>query len=453
MITVSNEYRNQLNNLSLSPKSKIVVNGVEYLGNVLKTFPKIKHQSSILIGCFPTKTIDFEIHNFNNDIDFINKEIEVYLGLYFDNKIEWVKQGIFIPQEENVETNITTRTINFKGVQDKTQFLNAKYETSLNWGIKHTGLEIVKDICTRLNLELANTIFPFSNYQFSQPNFKENITYRGVIAQLAEIGGAIAFFNNDGKLEIKKQTETNYVVERSRYSKISEEKSKTINTVVLGKDGIKDDIVYPVDLTENREEYKILDNGFVDLIRREIIGEVANNIIGFNYQPITLENFTDGFIFELNDVIKVKDRNNNEVRLVILDIERTSRIKSTIKCISQEETKTDYKIAGSIKDKVKVTELKIDHVNQKIESLVEKEEENSKKITKITQNLDGLTLQVSNTTKLEKEVEGGYDITIDKALERDAIEFVIKEDIEIFNNFYPSDFIFPSDDTFPRGNC
>lgn len=216
---------------------------------------------------------------------------------------------------------------------------------------------------------------------------------------------------------------------------------------------IKDDIVYPIDLTENREEYKILDNGFVDLIRREIIGEVANNIIGFNYQPITLENFTDGFIFELNDVIKVKDRNNNEVRLVILDIERTSRIKSTIKCISQEETKTDYKIAGSIKDKVKVTELKIDHVNQKIESLVEKEEENSKKITKITQNLDGLTLQVSNTTKLEKEVEGGYDITIDKALERDAIEFVIKEDIEIFNNFYPSDFIFPSDDTFPRGNC
>ena len=76
-----------------------------------------------------------------------------------------------------------------------------------------------------------------------------------------------------------------------------------------------------------------------------------------------------------------------------------------------------------------------------------------KKITKITQDLDGLTLQVSNTTKLEKEVEGGYDITIDKALERDAIEFVIKEDIEIFNNFYPSDFIFPSDDTFPRGNC
>ena len=74
-------------------------------------------------------------------------------------------------------------------------------------------------------------------------------------------------------------------------------------------------------------------------------------------------------------------------------------------------------------------------------------------VTRLKFNVDSIQSEVSNTTKLEKEVEGGYDITIDKALERDAIEFVIKEDIEIFNNFYPSDFIFPSDDTFPRGNC
>ena len=388
MIQVSESYLNALKGYSFSPKSKIVVDGVEYLGNVIKTFPKIKHQATAIMGCFPAKTLDFEIYNYNNDINFLNKEIEVYVGLFINNEIEWIKQGIFVPKEENIETNISTKTISFKSVEDKTQFLNSKYTSNLSWDEKHTGLEIIQEICMKFHFELAAEDFPFANYEFKKPNFKENISYREVIAKLAEIGGAIAFFDNENKLKIKKPTETNYIVERKNFKEIKAEKPNIINTVVLSKNGISDDIVYPEILLEPREELKIVDNPYVDLVRKETIEEVAKNILDFKYQKIELIGFIDGYIFELNDVIKVKDRLGNLQNLTILDIERISRINSNIKSLTKEQDKTNYSIAGSIKEDIKEVKFEVDHVNQTITSVVKENENNKERINETIQTID-----------------------------------------------------------------
>lgn len=388
MIQVSESYLNALKGYSFSPKSKIVVDGVEYLGNVIKTFPKIKHQATAIMGCFPAKTLDFEIYNYNNDINFLNKEIEVYVGLFTNNEIEWIKQGVFVPKEENIETNISTKTISFKSVEDKTQFLNSKYTSNLSWDEKHTGLEIIQEICMKFHFELAAEDFPFANYAFKKPNFKENISYREVIAKLAEIGGAIAFFDNENKLKIKKPTETNYIVERKNFKEIKAENQNIINTVVLAKHGISDDIVYPEILSELREELKIIDNPYVDLVRKETIEEVAKNILDFKYQKIELIGFIDGYIFELNDVIKVKDRLGNLQSLTILDIERISRINSNIKSLTKEQDKTNYSIAGSIKEDIKEVKFEVNHVNQTITSVVKENENNKERINETIQTID-----------------------------------------------------------------
>ncbi|MBQ3422911.1 MAG: hypothetical protein IJH34_14940, partial [Romboutsia sp.] len=194
MISSSNAYKTQLNSNALSPKSKIVVDGVEYLGDVIKDFPKIKYSSTKFIGTFPVKTVSFSIYDIENEIDFENKEIEVYKGLVVNNSIEYLKQGIFIPKASDIKTNISERTISFSNVQDRTQLLETAYTSQLDWtnDQRHTGLEIVQEICTRHSITLKSNTFSFANYSFKQPNFSETITDRGVIAALAEIGGEIA---------------------------------------------------------------------------------------------------------------------------------------------------------------------------------------------------------------------------------------------------------------------
>lgn len=375
MITVSQDYTNYLSNKAFSPYSKIIVDGVSYLGNVIKTFPKIKHQATTIAGSFPAKTVDFEIYDYNNNLDFQDKEIEVYKGFLIDGQVEYVQQGVFIPRAENITRNISTKVVKFQNVQDRTQLLDTAYESNLNYteGQTHTGLEIVQEICTRRNITLLNNNFAFYNYNFPQPNFSENITEREVISRLAEIGGEIAFFNYEGELTIKGQTATNVTIPRSRYEKISEEKTITFNTVVLGKEGIDDDIVYPETIETNRVEYKILDNPFVDLIRENIIQDVASNIIGLTYMPYQLSGFIDGYIFELNDIINVSDRNNNTVRAVILDYESTSRYKSTIKLnIELDTQKTNYNLAGSNKQSLNEVKLEVNHIDGEIKATVSK---------------------------------------------------------------------------------
>ena len=245
MQIVSNKYKEYLNNsLSISPKSKIVVDDIEYLGDVIKTSPKFFHSNSTFIGGFPAKTVSFDIYNFNNDLDFENKEIKVYKGIVIDGIIEWVPQGIFIVQSKDITNNISTKIMSISKAQDRTQLFDLRYESTLNWENEqtHTGLEIVQEICTKLDVTLGTTNFSWANYNFKQPNFVEDITYREVVSRIAQIGGEIAFINNDGVLIIKNQTLTGDKIQRKRYKSLSKEKSYTINTVVLGKEGINDDI-------------------------------------------------------------------------------------------------------------------------------------------------------------------------------------------------------------------
>lgn len=367
MYAISNGYKNLIeNSLSLSPKSKIVVDNVEYTGAVLKSYPKISHKTTNMIGGFPTKTCSFEIYDTNNNLDFQGKEITVYRGLDINGTTEWIPQGIFIPTADKITTNISTKTIAFNSIQDKSQLFDSVYTTNLTWlnGSTHTGLEIVQDICNTIGITLEATTFNWYNYSFKQPNFPSNITYREVINRLAEIGGSIAYISRTGGLVIKGQNSTSHSVARSRYGKLSKEKQfGPINVVVLGKDGVDDDIVYPSTLPSNVVEWKILDNPFVDLYREEMIETVASYIIGQSIIPFELTDFVDGFYLDLNDTIQVTDKNGNTFNATLLNYESTSRIKSTIGVETQNNITTNYNLAGSNKEAIREVKYEVDHIN------------------------------------------------------------------------------------------
>ena len=147
MYQISSSYKNLLEtSTSLKSKSKIIVDNQEYISQI-KTYPKISHKTDSMFGGFPAKTCTFEIYDIDNSLDFEKKEINVYRGLEINGTIEWIPQGVFIPTADKIKTNITTKTISFNGIQDKSQWFDDKYESNLDWvnTSTHTGLEIMQE--------------------------------------------------------------------------------------------------------------------------------------------------------------------------------------------------------------------------------------------------------------------------------------------------------------------
>lgn len=401
MYQISSSYKNLLEtSTSLKSKSKIIVDNQEYISQI-KTYPKISHKTDSMFGGFPAKTCTFEIYDIDNSLDFEKKEINVYRGLEINGTIEWIPQGVFIPTADKIKTNITTKTISFNGIQDKSQWFDDKYESNLDWvnTSTHTGLEIVQEICTKLGITLETTTFNWSNYNFKQPNFSSNTTYREVISRLAEIGGSIAFISRNGGLVIKSQNATGHSVARSRYVKLSKEKQfGLINVVVLGKEGINDDIVYPNPAPETKIEWKILDNPFVDLYREEMIETVASYIIGQSIIPFEMTDFADGFYLDLNDTIQATDKNDNVFNATILNYETSSRIKANISAKTQNNFITDYNLAGSAKKQTQDIKFDVDHIKKQIVLMSSSIKEGEEQIENLNASIELTNEQIQQNT-------------------------------------------------------
>ncbi len=381
MINISEDYKNILNKkTSLKSRSKIVVENREYISEI-KSSPKISHKNKTIIGGFPIKTCSFELMNTENNVDFLDKEVKVYKGIEVNNNFEYVLQGIFIPKKSQIKTNISQKTISFESVQDKGQLFDIPYVSKLNWDVKHTGEEIVQEICDLVDVELATLNFNWSKYYFDKPNFKDGVSCREVISRIAEIGGSIAIINYEGKLEIKSQKYTDQSISAKRYSKLSKEKKYgEINVVILGKKDVNDDIYYPENLPIEKNEHKIIDNPFVDLHRKEMISEVAKYILGLSLTPFEIEKFIDGFCYELNDVISITDKNNNSFNGVILNYETNGRISSKIGADVQDSTLTNYKLAGSTKQELVDVRLDVDNNKKRIDAVVSEQKQIEKDI-------------------------------------------------------------------------
>lgn len=263
MYAISNEYKTYINNsLSRSPKSKVVIEGVEYLDNVLMSTPKISHNNDTFIGGFPSKTCTFEIKDVDGTLNLNNKWIEVYRGLIINDAIEWIPMGLFKNiNDEDITTNKSTKTISFKGY-DKRQLLDVRYSSILDWNTSHTGLEIVLEACSNAGLELESTSFNFANYVFAQkPNFPSDATNTEVISRMAEIGGGIALITRNGKVQIKAPTLTDVTITKGKRKTLTKENEfGKVTTLVLGNEGYDDDIIYKAKNLFNKDSEVVYSN-------------------------------------------------------------------------------------------------------------------------------------------------------------------------------------------------
>lgn len=433
MYAISNTYRTYITDdtiLGRSVKNKVVIDGTSYYSDSLKTNPKISHKATSFIGGFPSKTCNFEILNTNGTLSLNNKEIEVYKGLEINGATEWVLMGIFHADDEHITTNETSKSISFDG-NDRAVYFDVQYNSDLEWDTSHTGLEIVQECCSKVGYTLDTTTFNFASYEFtSEPNFPDNTTYREVISRIAEIGGEIATITRDGHVQITGQYTTSMTSGKQKRKSITREPIYgPINTLILGKSNIEDNIVYQdAEMVEQDGviEFKIEDNPYVDLIREDIIEDVANYIIGMSITPFSIKGFIDDFIYDLNDVIIVTDSDGNTFNAVMLDYETESRMRSNIGATYKQTEKIDYNIAGSTSKTLATVKLQVDYNNNQITSLVSQTNSLDQSVNDIQNNVANLTDELGNKV----DIDTLDDIVVEKATQVVQTNTYIKSEIQ-----------------------
>lgn len=392
MYAASTSYKNYIASSRVrAAKSKIVVGGVTYTGQQhLRTYPKISHSNSKMIGGFPSKSCEFEIYNLNGSVNLNGKEVSVYRGLEIDGAVTWIPMGLFTAKDEDITNNKTARSISFKGT-DRAVLFDCAYGGKLTYPT--TLGAFVKEICQRHGVALETATFPMSTFKLTEaPNMDASMTDRELISRAAELGGCIAQISRTGGLRISKPSNTGIKIGKSRYKTVSKEpKFGAINSLVFGHDGYDDDITYPTTAPENLCQWRIDDNPFIDKTRESSIKTVAAQIFGMSIVPFQITDCIDDYIFDLNDTISVQDKDGTYFAATVLQIETTARIRSKLSAEAQTVRKTDYKMAGSVIQSLKKVQLQVDHQNLSIQTLV--------------QNMSGLSGEVSTLKQTSNSIQ------------------------------------------------
>lgn len=374
MYFASPEYLSYIDSsITRTPCSKVVVDGVEYSGRThLKTYPKISHSNTKMIGGFPAATCEFEIYNIDGTIELNGKEVEVYKGLEINGAVSWIPMGIFSATDDNITNNKTARSITFKGY-DRAALFDVAFVQEDDITFPCTLLNFVEKLCARRGVQLENNGFPMASFVIeAAPNIPSNFTERQLVSCAAELGGCVARINRSGKLEISKPYLTGRRISRTRYSAVSKEPAfGPINSVVLGHEGYNDDIVYPETAPDNLCEWRIEDNPFVENRRKELITDIAANIIGMSFIPFKITDCVEDYIFDVNDSVEIESKDGTVFTATILSKTTSSRIRSELKAETQKSSTTNRKIAGSMKEAIKRVQLDVDHQNNRINALVE----------------------------------------------------------------------------------
>lgn len=402
MYAASTSYKNYIASSRVRvPKSKIVVGNATYTGQqYLKTYPKISHSNSKMIGGFPAKSCEFEIYNLDGSIDLNGKEVSVYRGLEINGSVTWIPLGLFTAKDEDITNNKTARSISFKGT-DRAVLFDCAYGGSLTYPT--TLGAFVREICTRHGITLETTTFPMSTFKLTEaPNMDASVTDRELISRAAELGGCIAQISRTGGLRISKPVSTGIQIGKARYKAVSKEpKFGVINSLVFGHDGYDDDITYPSTAPENLCQWRIDDNPFIDKTRESSIKTVAAQIFGMSIVPFQITDCIDDYILDLNDSISVQDKDGTYFTATVLQIETTARIKSKVSAEAQIVKKTDYKMAGSVMQTLKKVQLQVDHQNLSIQTLVQDVNGLSGEVSTLKQTASSIQSKVT-------KIEGDY---------------------------------------------
>lgn len=303
-----------------------------------------------------------------------------------------------------------------------------------------TLLQVAQDICNKAGVELSSTSFLNSDKKVSV--YDNTVTAREYISYIAESAGCFACIDRKGKLCFREfgQDETEISLEMFGEYKWGEEFKIS---KVSYEDGVRsfkfgDDTRN--NLWINQENMYIVDEDQVQKIYNKIKDLTVNTFEG----KVIIDPAID-----IGDKIVINGKNVIYQGEMSLEGRFIAQISSKIQIKQKEETTVKKESQKVVNRRV---QSRIDQAEGKIEQLVEETTENSKKITKHEQDINGIYQKVSDIEDLTNDVEGVKITTLGNCVEGKLLNLHIYGNNTVFKYLYPSDTLYPSDDLYPSGD-
>lgn len=360
MYQATESYLNATLQLTRQTSSKIIIDGVEYIDELI-SHPLVSIENSSLIGGFPAKKITFDMYRVDG-LSIAGKEITVYRGMYIDDEnIEYIPQGIFTAKSEDITINEFGNRVSVVAY-DRAILFDVQQQAQPKLTDTFTYGDYINFILSDMDVNISSADYLLKNtVMLTLPNIAEGTTKRELLSKFAEIIGAICIIDRNGDLSFVRQQDSNLVFSDNYNRFVLSEDVSVINQLCVSTQDINDDTVFP-DIKENAVQYRLISNPFCSSNQKEIIKLIAPNIIGLTTARFTLSDAIDDYIVDINDIITVHTSKGNEYKLPVLSYTSTGRIKADIGA----DVVTDNNNTGlenSLSARVKNAEIQIDKQN------------------------------------------------------------------------------------------
>jgi hypothetical protein len=260
-----------------------------------------------------------------------------------------------------------------------------------------TLLQVAQDICNKAGVELGSTSFLNSDKKVSV--YDNTVTAREYISYIAESAGCFACIDREGKLCFREfyQDETEISLEMFGEYKWGEEFKISKVSYEDGVRSFKFGDNTRNNLWINQENMYIVDEDQIQKIYNKIKDLTVNTFEG----KVIIDPAID-----IGDKIFINGKNVIYQGEMSLEGRFIAQISSKIQIKQKEETTVKKESQKVVNRRV---QSRINQAEGKIQQLVEETSENSKKITKHEQDINGITQSVSEVKTEVKTVDGKAD--------------------------------------------
>lgn len=423
MYNTSQNYKDKVLNDSTQHELNIYIDGNKIEPNHIVDFSltlELFNNDEFCLGCTPEKDIEFEIDK--RDLPENYEKVYVETGVID----EIVPIGYFTIQSvEDDEFKVKIKATDYMK-----KFEDTKYDGS-NLIYPKTMLEVLKDICIKLGVELGSTSFLNSEKQIAV--YDNTVTARTYLGYIAEQAGGFAVIGRDGKLYIKNFGKDTIDFDINLFGDFTWGDKFKVSKVSY-EDGIQN-----YKFGDEAQATVFIDQNNMYIVDSEQVENIYNQIKDFEVYTFEGETIIDP-AYDIGDILVI----DGKKVLFQGELEYAGKFKANIKSKIQAKTEQEsMQTKQSNSSKIKRVQSEINQIDGKITQLVQETSEHEEKLTKVEQDVDSIKQNVKDVIDYKREVENVSELHITDAGKYEILKLEIKGNKEFVSELYPRTNLFP----------
>ena len=353
---------------------------------------------------------------FSSIITTFQKLDKIYpeIGLLVDDNYEWIKMGEYFINDIKIDRNRSKTELELMDGMFK---FNQPYVSDLSYPAQIR--DVIREICKKTGVELQTENLGLRAIQQHIPKKpdKKDITFREVLSQAVQLLGFSAFFNREGKLEIRGLTESGITITADSYFLHGLTKSETEYQIAGITCKKTDKEVLTVGLRTGRSLE--LENSFMN---QNILDDLYYDLKNLKYYPFSL-NYQGHLKLQVGQWVTIKTNKNEIFKVPVLNQSFSFKggLSSRISADSKAGSDTQYSYSGFIQRRVNQvsTDMRAE-VQQQLE-WAEKEFDKKQKDLK-----DEIKTGIEQAKAKAEQVKSEINQSIEQKLQQTKSEVVEK---------------------------